>query len=689
MDTKSVLRQIANNREILLVVGVMVILGIMIVPLPPFVMDSLLFFNIAFSLVILFVAIYTEKPLDFSIFPSVLLMATLFRLSLNVATTRLILLHGGEGTRAAGTIIQSFGNFVVGGNYVVGMVVFLIFVIINFVVITKGAGRIAEVAARFTLDAMPGKQMSIDADLNAGLINDQEARQRRLEVEREADFYGAMDGSSKFVRGDAIAGIIIAAINILGGLVIGVLQQGISLAEAAQTYTLLTVGDGLVSQIPALIVSTAAGLIVTHASSGGSLGLDLFSQLFSNTRAMGVTAGILFLLGLIPDLPQIPFLLFSLSMGGAVYYAHNRKEKERVRTEEARAEAPAPEPEKIEKLLPLDLLELEIGYGIISLVDRERDGDLLERIRSIRKQFASEMGILVPPLHIRDNLKLKAGEYTLLIKGEEVARGELMMKHLLAMDAGTVTEKMEGIETREPAFGLPALWIPEREKERAQMIGYSVVDHSTIIATHLTEVIRNHADEIMGRQEVQTLLDHFAEVYPKVVEDLVPNLLSLGGVQRVLQNLLKEKIPIRDLRTILEALADQAEYTKDTDLLTEYVRQKLARSITHRYLNEQGELQVITLDKRIEDQIAESLRSQDSGALIPLEPGVMQKVISRIGASMERMASMNLEPVLLCSPRIRLALKRMTERFLPDLAVLSHAEVTPNIKIQSVDSVRL
>ncbi|NOY52958.1 MAG: flagellar biosynthesis protein FlhA [Deltaproteobacteria bacterium] len=682
-------KRFANQSELFLAAGVVMILGIMVIPMPPVVMDTLLFFNIAFSLVILLVAIYTERPLDFSIFPSILLMTTLYRLSLNVASTRLILLHGGEGTKAAGNIIQAFGTFVVGGNYVVGMVVFLILVIINFVVITKGAGRIAEVGARFTLDALPGKQMSIDADLNAGLINEAQARQRRKDVEMEADFYGAMDGASKFVRGDAIAGIIITIINILGGLVIGVLQQHLSVTEAAQTYTLLTVGDGLVSQLPALIVSTAAGLVVTHASTGGSLGVAVIKQLFSNTRAIAVTAGIMFLLGLIPGLPQIPFLFFSVVMGGGAYLMHSRQEKTRQAEEEEAAAPPPPEPERIERLLPLDLLEMEIGYGLIPLVDRERGGDLLERIRSVRRQFATEMGIIVPPLHIRDNLKLKAGEYAFRIKGEKVDGGELMMNHLLAMDGGNVKDRIRGMETTEPAFGLPALWVNEQEKDRAKMSGYSVVDHSTVIATHLTEMIRKHAEELLGRQEVQSLLDHFGETYPKVVEELVPNLLSLGAVQKVLQNLLSERISIRDLRTILETLADHAEYTKDTDLLTEYVRQKLGRSITRPYMDPAGELRVITLDQQVEDQISESITRHEQGTFLALDPVAAQKVISRIGKAMEKAASMNIEPVLLCSPGIRMVLRKMTERFLPDLVVLSHSEVSPNTKIQSVESVRI
>ncbi len=689
MNMEKIWTQIRESREIFLVLGVVVILAIMIIPMPAFMMDTLLFFNLAISLVVLLVAIYAEKPLDFSIFPSVVLLTTLLRLSLNVASTRLILLHGNEGAGAAGNIIRSFGTFVVGGNYVVGMVVFLILVIINFVVITKGAGRVAEVAARFTLDAMPGKQMSIDADLNAGIINDQDARRRRLEIEREADFYGTMDGASKFVRGDAIAGIIITCVNILGGLVIGVLQQHLSLPEAAAAYTLLTVGDGLVSQIPALIISTAAGLIVTHASSGESLGKEIFTQLFSNAHAIGVAAGILFTLGMIPGLPQVPFLLFSLAMGGVAFFTYSR-ERAAQRQAEALREEEVPEVrESIDRLPPLDLMALEIGYGLIPLVDQERNGDLLDRIHSIRKQFASEMGIIVPPLHIRDNLKLKPGEYVCLVKGEEVSRGEMLLKHALAMDTGSVGEKMEGVETTEPAFGLQALWVREEDKERARMLGYSVVDHSTVMATHLTEIIRTHAEELLGRQEVQTMLDHFGETYPKIVEELVPGAMSLGGVQRVLQNLLRERISIRDLRTILETLADHAEYTKDTDLLTESVRQKLKRSITRPLVDDDRGIQVITLDREIEDQISESIRQHEQGTYLAMDPGTAQRMIGRIGKAMEQMTSMNLEPVLLCSPGVRRHLRKLTEKFLPDLVVLSYSEVAPNVKVNSIDSVRL
>ena len=683
------LQQVFRNREIYLVGGVIAMLGIMIMPLPPLAMDFLIFCNLAFSLVILLVAIYTVRPLEFSIFPSVLLVATLFRLSLNVASTRLILLHGHEGTRAAGRIIQAFGTFVVGGNYVVGMVVFLILVVINFVVITKGAGRIAEVGARFTLDAMPGKQMSIDADLNTGLINEAEARARRMEIEREADFYGAMDGASKFVRGDAIAGIVITLINILGGLVIGVFQQGVSVAEAAQTYTLLTVGDGLVSQIPALVVSTAAGLIVTHSSSEASLGSAMFQQVFSHTRAVAVAAGILFVLGLIPGLPQLPFLILSAGMGAAAYAGFTREAERREAEEASRAAEQPEEPERIERYLKVDALELEIGYGLIPLVDKERGGDLLERIRGIRRQFAQDAGLVVPPMHIRDNLKLRAGEYVVRIKGEVVARGELMLKHLLAMDAGLVRDKVPGTPTREPAFGLPALWIKEADRERAQMAGYSVVDHSTVIATHLVEVIRRHAQELLGRQEVQQLLDNLAETHPKVVEDLVPNLLSLAQVQRVLHNLLREQVPIRDLQTILETLADQAEYTKDPEILTEAVRQRLARSITRRYAGSDGELRAVTLERGLEERLAEALAGGEPGAAAALDPLEVQRIVGRIGKAVERLSREGCDPVLLCAARLRPALRRLTERFLPGLVVLSHAEILPEVTIRSVESVGL
>jgi flagellar biosynthesis protein FlhA len=606
-----------------------------------------------------------------------------------VASTRLILLHGNEGTAAAGQVIRAFGSFVVGGNYVVGMVVFLILVIINFVVITKGATRIAEVAARFTLDAMPGKQMSIDADLNAGLITDTEAKARRADISREADFYGAMDGASKFVRGDAIAGIIITLINILGGLVIGVLQQGMSIATAAQNYTLLTVGDGLVSQIPALIVSTAAGLVVTQAASDSHLGSTLISQLTSQPRAIATASGVLIFFGLIPGLPTIPFIMLGCLAGGVAYMTFESKKSVLVKEEEQETVEKEKVLERVEELLPLDLLELEVGYGIIPLVDTEQGGELLERIKSIRRQFALEMGMIIPPMHIRDNLQLKPNQYSIIIKGVEVAGGELMPGYYLAMNPGDVKAEIEGIPTKEPAFGIPALWIGEKDKEKAQIAGYTVVDLSTMIATHISEVLKTQAYELLGRQEVQALLDNLAVNHPKVVEELVPNLLSLGGVQKALQNLLKEQVSIRDLLTIVETLADYAPATKNVDILTEYVRQRLARSITKQYATPERDIALVTFDAEIEELVSNAIQHTEHESYLSLEPAIAQKVLAQLNKAMEKFTSMNYQPIILCSPGIRPHVKKLTERFLPTLVVLSHNEIDKRVKLKSLGVISL
>ena len=675
-----------KNTDLLLSLGVVGILIVMIIPLPTFVLDVLLSFNITMAILILLVAMYTLKPLEFSVFPSVLLVATLFRLALNVASTRLILLHGNEGTAAAGKVIQAFGQFVVGGNYAVGLVVFAILVIINFVVITKGAGRIAEVAARFTLDAMPGKQMSIDADLNAGLINEAEARRRREQIAREADFYGAMDGASKFVRGDAVAGIIITLINVVGGLFIGVLQQGMDVATAAQTYTLLTVGDGLVAQVPALIISTAAGIIVTRAADEANLGQEMTGQILVYPKAIASAAGILFFFGLIPGLPHAAFLTLAVLTAGVAYMVRQAQIQQEAEAE-APVEPPQEGPERVEHLLSLDLLELEVGYGLIPLVDASQNGDLLERIKAIRRQLALDMGIVVPPLHIRDNLQLKPNQYCLLVKGNEVARAEVMMGHYLAMDPGTATGPIEGVQTKDPAFGLPARWIPEEAKERAQFLGYTVVDPSTVIATHLTELLKTHAHEFLGRQEVQGLLDHFSKSHPKVVEELIPNLLPLGTVVRVLQNLLRERVSIRDLYTILETLADYAPITKDPDTLTEYVRQGLFRTITRQYQTPEGTLPVLTLDAALEERLVRAVEVTERGSYLNVEPALVQRVLASLKPAVEKAVGQGFQPVVLCAPLLRPHFKRLTERFFPGLAVLSHNEVAPQVRIQSLGTV--
>ncbi|MBI4773283.1 MAG: flagellar biosynthesis protein FlhA [Deltaproteobacteria bacterium] len=689
-ERSSIVEKALSQSDLFLAFGVVGVLLIMIIPLPTPLLDLLLSLNITLGIIILLVSMYIQQPLEFSAFPSVLLVTTLFRLSLNIASTRIILLRGNEGVDAAGQVIQAFGSFVVGGNYVVGLVVFLILVLINFVVITKGATRIAEVAARFTLDAMPGKQMSIDADLNAGLIDEAEARSRRLRISREADFYGSMDGASKFVRGDAIAGIIITVINIVGGLLIGILQQGMSMSDAAKTYTLLTIGDGLVSQVPALIISTAAGINVSRAASDANLGQDLARQLFLNPRAVGVAASIVFFFALIPGLPQIPFLVLSCIMGGMAYLGYRESKKgEKAEVEGVKQLPEEGVPEQVESLLPLDIMELEVGYGLIPLVDVQQDGSLLEKIKSIRRQFALEMGFIVPPLHIRDNLQLGPNEYSLLIKGNQITRGELEPDQLLAMKAGEISEEIEGIKTKEPAFGLPAKWIRPSEKERAQMAGYTVVEPATVLATHLTEVIRKHAHELMGRQETQKLLDNLAETHPKVVEELVPNILSVGQVQKVLQNLLRENVSIRDLLTILETLADYGHSISNTDVLTEYVRQGLARTITKQYQLEDRSLPLMTLDKTIEDIIVSSIHRTEQETYLSLDPSIAQKIITEFSRSNETFGRMNVQPVVLCSPVVRPHLKRLTERFFPNLAILSHNEIAPEAKIQSLGAVKV
>jgi flagellar biosynthesis protein FlhA len=618
---------------------------------------------------------------------------TLFRLAMNVASTRLILLHGHEGPAAAGHVIQAFGNFVVGGSYVVGVVVFLILVVINFAVITKGAGRIAEVAARFTLDAMPGKQLAIDADLNSGLITEREARARRRAIEEEADFYGAMDGASKFVRGDAVAGLVITAINILGGFFIGVVQQGADVQHAAQTYTILTIGDGLVSQMPALLVSTAAGIVVTRAASGGSdLGSEVTGQLLTSPRVLWVVSGLLGVFALLPGLPFLPFLALAGATGGLAASGWTGA----LGAEEAESGPPAlrPKEEKAEAFLPLDLMELEIGFELVPLVESGasadgRGGDLVERIRTLRRQLALEMGFIVPPVHIRDNLQIRANEYVVLLKGIEVARGEVRMGCALAINPGTVTATVPGIATREPAFGLDALWINAAERERAQLAGYTVVDPATVIITHLTELIRRHAHELLGRQEVQTLLDRMAKTQPKVIEELVPQHLSVGGVQKVLQNLLREAISIRDLVTILESLADHAPRQKDPDQLTEHARQALGRSITKRFVSADGTLALITLAAPVERALLEALQRTEDGAVLAIEPALAQRLMGRLGDWLERFATQHLPPALLCSAVLRPHLRRLVERVLPSLAIISPPEIASNVRIRSLGVVTL
>ena len=677
------LRSSRNNSDIYMAIALIGILALMIIPLPAFLLDIFLAANITIALAILLVGLYTTQPLDFSVFPSILLVTTLFRLSLNIASTRLILLHGSEGVDAAGAVIKAFGQFVVGGNYVVGAVIFLILVIINFVVITKGAGRVAEVAARFTLDAMPGKQMAIDADLSSGSITEKEARARRLKISREAEFYGSMDGASKFVRGDAVAAVLIMLANIVGGFVIGVWQKGMALDVALTNYTLLTIGEGLVAQVPALIISTAAGIIVTRSADEKNFGHEITGQFLNYPKAFYVSSGVLFVFGLIPGLPHFAFFLLS----GVAYLVGRmaREKAEIVENDEDVLSTGAIDEhaDHISAIRPVDLLELEVGYGLVPLVDVAQKGELLERIRSMRKSFAQKMGFIVPPIHIHDNLQLKPHEYSIIIKGAKVAGGN-MTGSFLAMDSGAATGELPGAKTTEPVFGLPAVWIKATEKEQAQISGYTVVDTTTIMATHISEIIKKHAHELVGRQEMQQLLDNLAASCPKVVDELVPATLSLGAVLKVVHNLLKENVSIRDLRTILEILADYGGVTKDPEILTEFVRQGLGRYLVDQYKQDDDVLSLLTLDRQIEEIIAESVQPSDQGGYLAIEPGLAQRILSSIRVTMEKFNQTGSHPVLLASPSVRRHVKKLTERFLPSLAVLSHNEIPPHIKIQSL-----
>ena len=675
----------SKNSDIYMAVALIGILSLMIIPLPAFMLDIFLAANITIALVILLVCLYTVQPLDFSVFPSILLVTTLFRLALNIASTRLILLHGNEGVEAAGGVIKAFGQFVVGGNYVVGAVIFLILVIINFVVITKGAGRVAEVAARFTLDAMPGKQMAIDADLSNGILTDKEAKARRKKISREADFYGSMDGASKFVRGDAVAGIMIVLVNIIGGFVIGVWQKGMALDTALANYTLLTIGEGLVAQVPALIISTAAGIIVTRSADENNFGHEIAGQLLNYPKAFQVTSGVLFLFAMIPGLPHFAFFLLS-----GVSYLVSKMAVEKVAEVEdvVDTQAGSEELDQINSIRPLDMLELEVGYGLVPMVDASQQGELLDRIRSIRKQVADRMGFIVPPIHIHDNLQLKPYEYNILINGAKVGGGELSGQYL-AMDSGGATGLLEGIKTTEPVFGLPAVWIKGKEKEQAQISGYTVVDNTTILATHISEIIKKHAHELVGRQELQQLLDGVATTLPKVVEELVPALLSLGSVLRVVKNLLKENVSIRDLRSILETLADYGGVTKDPEMLTEFVRQSLGRYIVEQYKREDDTLCVLSMDREVEETIADAVQLSEQGSYLAIEPGAAQRILAAIRRNAEQFDATGALPVLMASPTIRRHVKKLTERFMPNLAVISHNEIPPNIKIQSLGVVVL
>ncbi|EMI11862.1 flagellar biosynthesis protein FlhA [Anoxybacillus gonensis] len=676
-----------SARDLSVLLMVVLIVAMLIIPLPSWLLSVLIIMNISLALLVLLTSMNMREPLQFSIFPSLLLLLTLFRLGLNVSTTRSILSRG-----EAGGVVETFGTFVIGGNVVVGFVVFLILIIIQFVVITKGAERVSEVAARFTLDAMPGKQMSIDADLNAGIISEQQARERREKIAQEADFYGAMDGASKFVKGDAIAGIIIVLINMLFGIVIGMVQQGMDIGEAARRYTLLTVGDGIVSQIPALLISTATGIVVTRAASDDNLGADIMRQLFAYPKMLYVTAGTIFLLGLftpINDLLTIP--IASLLAFGA-YQLTKQAHVAETTTEETEEEIEMDQmksPESVVSLLSVDPIEFEFGYGLIPLADANQGGDLLDRIVMIRRQLALELGIVIPVVRIRDNIQLQPNEYRLKIKGNEVARGELLLDHYLAMSPGVDDDSIEGIDTIEPAFGLPAKWISEEMKERAEMFGYTVVDPPSVVSTHITELLKAHAHELLGRQETKQLIDHVKESYPILVEEVTPNPLSVGDIQKVLANLLREKVSIRNLPVIFETLADFGRMTTDPDLLTEYVRQALARQITSQYVVEGQPLRVITLSGKVEKMIAEGVQQTEHGNYLALDPVVSQAIIEAIAMQIEQFPFQDQSPILLCSPAVRMYVRQLTERYFRHVPVLSYNELEANVEVQSVGVVNV
>lgn len=674
-------------------VALIVILGIMLFPLPTALLDIFLALNITVSLIVLFVSLYMEKPLSFSSFPAVLLITTLFRLGMNIASTRLILLNGKEGMDAAGHVIQAFGEFVIGGNFMIGIVIFVAISIVNLKVITKGSSRIAEVAARFTLDAMPGKQMAIDSDLNTGLISESEAKARRKELTQESEFYGAMDGAAKFVSGDASAGIIIAFINIAGGLFVGIIQHGMDWLEAARVFTTLTIGDGLVAQIPSIIISTASGLIVARAASGEDLGTEVIGQLSSSAKALAIASCVCYLIAILPGLPFIPFMVLGTIIGIFAYIRFEAAKKLKKSPVlqladgskeggEGKPNAPkAGSTEEVLGLLGIDVLELEVGYELVSLVE---GGDLVERIRSIRRQFALDYGFVIPAIHIRDNVRIKPSEYRLLLKGAVIGSSELKSHHLLAMDPGNVSSPIEGTPTKEPAFGLDALWINVTDKERAQFAGYTVVDLSTVITTHITELIRSNLHELLGRQETQALLDNLAKTYPKVVDELVPTLLTLGQVQQVLVHLLREQISIRDLRTILETLADWASHVKHPEKLADLVRRKLARSITAKYLNPEGVLPLTSLTPNVERTLNEAVQQTDEGSFLALEPGYAQQLINRFSKAAERFMELGQTPIILAPSHLRAALFNFVQRFVPGYAVISHQEIAPNTRVQSL-----
>ncbi|MDY0938834.1 flagellar biosynthesis protein FlhA [Priestia megaterium] len=672
-----------SARELPVVIGVVLIIVMLVIPLPSWLLSILIMINISLALLVLLVSMNMKEPLELSVFPSLLLVLTLFRLGLNVSTTRSIL-----GTGEAGGVVETFGHFVIGGNPLVGFVVFAILIIIQFIVITKGAERVSEVAARFTLDAMPGKQMSIDADLNAGMISEKQAIDRREKIQREADFYGAMDGASKFVKGDAIAGIVITLINILFGIIIGMLQMGMSITEASQTFTLLTVGDGLVSQIPALMISTATGIIVTRAASTGNLSEDITQQLFAFPVMLYVTGGTIAALGLITPINDVITMPIAILLGVGGYYLsrakHQAVREEMAPTEEELEDNELKSPESVVNLLTVDPIEFEFGYALIPLADTNQGGDLLDRIVMIRRQLALELGLVIPVVRIRDNIQLQPNEYCLKIKGNEVAKGELLLDHYLAISPGMDDDLIEGIDTLEPAFKMLAKWISESVKEQAEMFGYTVVDPPSVVSTHITEVIKSYAHELIGRQETKQLIDHTKETYPILIEEVTPNPLSVGDVQHVLAKLLKESVSIRNLPIIFEVLADYGKMTSDTDLLTEYVRQGLARQITSQYTVQEGLLRVLTLSGKVEKTMAEAVQQTEHGNYLSLDPSVSQAIVESIVKQTETLSFQEQSPIVLCSPAVRMYVRQITERYFPHMAVLSYNELEANVEVQSV-----
>ena len=678
-------QQLKKNTDIAIASAILGIVLMIIIPLPPLALDFFLTISITLALVIIMITMFTVEPLQFSVFPALLLVTTLYRLALNISSTRLIL-----GEAQAGRIIDGFGQFVVGGNYIVGAIVFIIITVIQFVVITSGAGRVSEVTARFTLDAMPGKQMSIDAEFNSGLISEAEARDRRRKLQREADFFGAMDGASKFVRGDAIAGIVIIVINVIGGITIGVMQKGMDMAQSVQIYTILTIGDGLVSQLPALLISTASGILVTRATTDSSFGTDLANQFLNFPKVLFVVAAFLLVIGLLPAMPTFVFAILSGALGFIGYTLLNEQKKTELQTREETARKKVQEhrePENVMQFLETDPLQIEIGYNLIPLTDERNNGDLLQRLTSVRRQCATEMGIFVKPIRIRDNLQLPPNQYVFKLRGEQIEGGELMPGQYLALNPTNQEMKINGILTTEPTFGLPAWWITADKKEQAEINGFTVVDCSTVLVTHLTEFIKKYAHELLGRQDVKELLDVVRENNPAVVDELVPELMTVGEVQKVLQNLLREFVPLRDIITILESLGDGARLNKDTDFLTDHVRQSLSRGICRRLLNQDNKLQVITLHPNLEQLLTDSVQATQLGAYPVLEPRLARQVLDNIADTVEKAVARGYAPVLLSSPRLRLPLRRFMVRQLPSTAVLSMNEIIPEIDIEAVGTV--